>query len=101
MKKLFLLLILSFFSAQSFAGSCPDGSDPVKSISDDGTYFVYKCSGQSSSSTNTGSWNDPGPLDELTIPDNWQLFKNNHALEYARKKHKALTSPRDGNHEEG
>jgi len=47
MKKLFLLLILSFFSAQSFAGSCPDGSDPIKSISDDGTYFVYKCAGNS------------------------------------------------------
>ena len=43
MKKLLLLLILSFFSTQGFAGSCPDGSDPVKSISDDGTYFVYKC----------------------------------------------------------
>jgi len=44
MKKLFLLLILSFFSAQSFAGSCPDGSDPVKSVSDDGTYFIFSCS---------------------------------------------------------
>jgi len=43
MKKLLLLLILSFFSAQSFAGSCPDGSDPVKSISADGTYFEFKC----------------------------------------------------------
>ena len=44
MKKLFLLLILSFFSAQSFAGSCPDGSEPVKSVSADGTYYVYNCS---------------------------------------------------------
>jgi len=54
MKKLFLLLILSFFSAQSFAGSCPDGSEPVKSVSADGTYFVYNCGGgneQASSST--------------------------------------------------
>ena len=54
MKKIFLLLILSFFSAQSFAGSCPDGSEPIKSISADGTYFVYNCGGgneQSSSST--------------------------------------------------
>ena len=53
MKKLLLLLILAFFSAQSFAGSCPDGSEPVKSISADGTYFVYNCGGgneQSSSS---------------------------------------------------
>ena len=58
MKKLFLLLILYFFSAQSFAGSCPDGSDPVKSISADGTYFVYNCGGSSndaSSSTNSSS----------------------------------------------
>ena len=45
MKKLLLLLILSFFSAQSFAGSCPDGSEPVKSVSADGTYFVFNCNG--------------------------------------------------------
>jgi len=51
MKKLFLLLILSFFSAQSLAGSCPDGSEPVKSVSADGTYFVFNCGGQSSSSS--------------------------------------------------
>ena len=43
MKKLFLLLILSSFSAQGFASSCPDGSEPVKSVSEDGTYFVFKC----------------------------------------------------------
>jgi len=56
--KLFLLLTLSFFSAQSFAGSCPDGSDPVKSVSADGTYFVYNCGGSSnntSTSTNSSS----------------------------------------------
>ena len=55
MKKLFLLLILSFFSAQSFAGSCPDGSDPVKSISDDGTYFVYKCGSNDTSKKTSNS----------------------------------------------
>ena len=49
MKKLLLLLILPFFSAQSFAGSCPDGSEPIKSVSADGTYFVFNCGGQSSS----------------------------------------------------
>jgi len=43
MKKLFLLLVLTFLSAQSFAGSCPDGSEPVKSVSADGTYFVFNC----------------------------------------------------------
>ena len=45
MNKPLLLLILSFLSAQSFAGSCSDGSEPVKSISDDGTYFGYNCGG--------------------------------------------------------
>ena len=53
MKKLILLLTLSFFSIQANAGSCPDGSDPVKSISDDGTYFVYKCGGSAPSSSET------------------------------------------------
>ena len=53
MKKLLILLTLYFFSAQSFAGSCPDGSDPVKSISADGTYFVYKCGGSATSSSET------------------------------------------------
>ncbi len=48
MKKLFLLLILSFFSAQSFAGSCPDGSEPKKTISQDGTYYEFKCDDSSS-----------------------------------------------------
>ena len=58
MKKLLLLLILSFFSSQSFAGSCPDGSEPVKSVSDDGSYFVYNCGGgneQTSTSTANSS----------------------------------------------
>jgi hypothetical protein len=53
MNKLLLLLILSFFSAQSFAGSCPDGSEPIKSISADGTYFVYNCGGSAASSSET------------------------------------------------
>ena len=55
MKKLFLLLILSFFSAQSYAGSCPDGSEPVKSISADGTYFVFNCGGSNTSNSSASS----------------------------------------------
>ena len=54
MQKLLILLILSFFSTQGYAASCPDGSEPVKSLSADGTYFVYNCGGgneQTSSST--------------------------------------------------
>ena len=43
MKKLLLLLVFTFLSAQSIAASCPDGSEPVKSISADGGYYVYNC----------------------------------------------------------
>ena len=53
MKKIYLLLSLILFSVQSFAGSCPDGSDPIKSVSDDGTYFVYKCGGGGSNNNNS------------------------------------------------
>ena len=58
MKKLFLLLILSFFSTQGLAAGCPDGSEPVKSVSADGSYFVFNCGGgseQASSSTASSS----------------------------------------------
>ena len=58
MKKLFLFLTLSLFSIQSYSGSCPDGSNPAKSISLDGTYFIYNCVGRSNNtnlSTNNTS----------------------------------------------
>ena len=57
MKKLFLLLILSFFSIQGYAGSCPDGSDPVKSVSADGTYFVYNCGNTNNEQTSSSNTN--------------------------------------------
>jgi hypothetical protein len=43
MKPLFLLLILSLFSTQGIASSCPDGSEPEKAVSADGSYYEYKC----------------------------------------------------------
>ena len=92
MKKLLVLLILSFFSAQSFASSCADGSEPVKSISADGTYFVYDCGGQASSSSVANSNSNQAyesfpvhefaksPLRDLKVPENWQLFKDPEEL---------------------
>ena len=67
MKKLLLLLTLSFFSVQSYAGSCPDGSDPVRSISADGTYFVFSCGSESNNalSAEINSYED---LDVTSIP---------------------------------
>ena len=47
MKKLLLLLILSFFSTQGFSASCPDGNEPTKTVSADGSYYEYKCGNDS------------------------------------------------------
>jgi hypothetical protein len=55
MKKLLLLLIISFLSAQSFAAGCPDGSEPIKSVSADGTYFVFNCGGGNDNTNNAAS----------------------------------------------
>ena len=46
-----IFLVLFLFSIQGFASSCPDGSEPVKSISEDGTYFVFNCEASLGSST--------------------------------------------------
>ena len=86
MKKLLLLLILSFFSIQGFAAGCPDGSEPVKSVSADGTYFVYNCGGggneQSSSSSATKS--NVGPV-KINIHDEYHTnnFSGLVELEFA------------------
>jgi hypothetical protein len=80
MKKLLLLLALTFLSAQSFAGECPDGSEPVKSVSDDGTYFVYNCGGgneQSSSSTaNSSTANSTTKVKVAMKPDRGDWISN-------------------------
>ena len=77
MKKLPLLLILSFFSAQSFAGSCPDGSEPVKSVSADGTYFVYNCGGNTENSSSSSSSSNTKALAGIDIENdpNIDFFK--------------------------
>jgi len=72
MKKLFLLLILSFFSAQGLAAGCPDGSEPVKSISDDGTYFVYNCGNTNTSSSNTSLITEINPV----YHSGWEQLSN-------------------------
>ena len=76
MKKLFLLLILSLFSIQGYAGSCPDGSDPVKSISADGTYFVYNCGGNEQASSSSVTNSKAGTVKVAIKPDRGDWIPN-------------------------
>jgi len=84
MKKLFLLLILSFFSAQGLAAGCTDGSEPVKSISDDGTYFVYKCGGGNKKASSSNTNVNIGPV-SINIHDEYQYnnFSGLVSLDFA------------------
>jgi len=43
MKKIYLSLVLILISSQSYSSTCPDGSEPIRSISDDGSYYVFNC----------------------------------------------------------
>ena len=43
MKKLILIVILFLLSAQSLAGSCPQGSEVIRTVSPDGSYFLSSC----------------------------------------------------------
>jgi len=72
-KKLFLILILPFLSTQSYAGSCPDGSEPVKSISADGTYFVFECNVSSApvNSTEPGTVSLSSAVQQSTTTGIW------------------------------
>ena len=55
MKKLFILLLFFFFSTQGFTATCSDGSEPTRSVSSDGSYYVYKCSNTSTNSSSSSS----------------------------------------------
>ena len=43
MKKIYLLLAIILISSQSYSSTCPNGSEPIRSVSDDGSYYVFKC----------------------------------------------------------
>jgi len=109
MKKLSLLLSLILFSAYGFAGDCPDGSDPIKSVSDDGTYFVYKCAGGSNNNNSKAetSSNSSSSVKATKIEIYDVVFSANtkeellnrivSKLDYDFSKHKLATHIQDTN----
>ena len=68
MKKLLLLLALSFFSAQGFAAGCPDGIEPVRSLSADGTYFVFECNNNTQNSSSANQNYDINIINKSSFP---------------------------------
>ncbi len=48
---LFLAVLMLGCSGVTKAGGCPDGSEPVKSVSADGSYYEYNCDGSNSSTS--------------------------------------------------
>ena len=66
----FLVVISLTFTvvSQGLSASCPDGSEPIKSVSEDGTYFVYNC-GTTNSNSNAGTVKVS--VQESTSSGNW------------------------------
>ena len=90
MKNLLMILALSLFSIQSSAGSCPDGSEPIKSISADGTYFVFNCGGSADSPNEASSSKSngllPNTLKQIKVVKDWEPIADFRALkEYAKQ----------------
>ena len=85
MKNLLLILVFSLFSIQSLAESCPDGSEPIKSVSDDGTYFVFNCAANDDANSNKSSLlDDQVQEDDIKFPGKFYTNKINSckAMDY-------------------
>jgi len=68
MKNIYFLFVFLLISLQIHASKCPDGSDPVKSVADDGTYYIFTCIQEDSNNTNT---------DTNVSPNNTKSGSNN------------------------
>ena len=89
MKKILFIFVLSLYSIQGFASSCPDGSEPVRSISADGTYYVFNCSGSADSSNETSSIKSngllPDTLKQIKVVKDWEPIADWESVkEYAK-----------------
>jgi hypothetical protein len=67
-------------STKSLKSSCPNGSEPKKTLSANGNFFTYKCSASSSSGINT--YGGSGYISEDESPNfetmRWSLYRKIH-----------------------
>jgi hypothetical protein len=88
MKKILFIFVLSLYSIQGLASSCPDGSEPVKSISDDGTYYVFNCPEPISNSEDSSPHSSkllPDKLKEIKVVKDWEPIADWESVkEYAK-----------------
>ena len=85
----------SSLSVTSIAGSCPDGSDPIKSVSEDGTYFVYNCGGAKDSAPKTNnkkiSTNKTTSTNKRTFAESSEI--KSHSADLDATNHEVVFSP--------
>ena len=88
MKKILFIFVLSLYSIQGYASSCPDGSEPVKSISADGTYYVFNCSEPVSTAEDSSPRSSkllPDKLKEIKVVKDWEPIADWESVKkYAR-----------------
>jgi hypothetical protein len=71
MNKVFALFLLALMNLAQ--AECPDGSELVKSVSADGTYFVYNCDGSNTLNRSTSSQKVIKPLAGIEIENDPSL----------------------------
>ena len=76
MKNSFLIFFFIFISFQANASSCPDGSEPTKTVSDDGSYFIFNCN-KDNSNNNQNSHDLADNADAVQTYDNSTDLKSN------------------------
>ncbi len=90
LKRIILTLFLCIgLTEASIAGSCPDGSDPIKSVSEDGTYFVYNCGATKNSASQTN--NKATPTKKRAFAQSPEI--KSHSADLDVKNHEVVFSP--------
>ena len=70
-------LAITVFPTQGYTAPCPDGSEPAKSLSVDGTYFVYKCA------ADRNNTNEIKESEANLIEAIWGLDENSNLNDYS------------------